>query len=330
MGRPNLSQQTSNIQSFVTGKISSPQDFFDLVILDFLIAIEDAVLIILNGLEDIMVAVLQAAGSAISGLQSALNATVDIPVISWLYKYVITGTPTNPGDDLSILDVLSLIFAVPATILYKVMNNDQAPFSNTPEVQQIIANGLPWPPVPTQANIRARVPAPAALRDISPTTITALGLVAGFANFFGTFITMAADDMAFTGAPLPGFISWCSVTLAEVSQAMGAPLAVLATEPQNWTLADQWTVALWSVSFGPLAYDTVFTIGTGGLARFTDVAGPILDTGDGLRAHGDRQRRRLLSGQGTVKLYRLKLYRLGPGEQCRAADRPHLQVSDPD
>jgi hypothetical protein len=38
----------------------------------------------------------KAMASAINGLQGTLNTTIDIPVISWLYKYVITGTPTDP------------------------------------------------------------------------------------------------------------------------------------------------------------------------------------------------------------------------------------------
>ena len=209
-----LHTQLNQLQGFVTGKISDPNDFFDLVILDFLTAIEDAVLLILDAVEDIILAIIEAMASALSGLQGALNATIDIPVISWLYKYVITGTPTDPGDDLSILDVLSLIFAVPATILYKVIFDGEAPFSATPEIQQVIQSGLPWPPVPTQANLRAKVPAPAALQDISQTLVTELGCVAAVATFFGTFITMANDGLAFEDEPLPGFAqfaSWTSV-----------------------------------------------------------------------------------------------------------------------
>jgi hypothetical protein len=79
---------------------------------------------------------------------------------------------TYPGDDLSILDVLSLILAVPVTILYKVIFDGKAPFSATPEIEQIIQSGLPWPPVPTQANLRAKAPAPAALQDISPILVS--------------------------------------------------------------------------------------------------------------------------------------------------------------
>jgi hypothetical protein len=284
---PKLSAQTAQLQNFVTGKISSPQDFFDLVIIDFLIAIEDAVLLILDGLEDITVAIIQAAGAAISGLQGALNDTIDIPVISWLYRYVITGTLTNPGDDLSILDVLSLIFAVPATILYKVLFNGSPPFSNSPEVQQIIESGLPWPTIPTKANLAAnRV---RAVRDIPASAISVMGAVGGVANFFGTFIAMASDGLAFAPEPLPGFtkfVSWASVIQAATGQALSAPWAVFSKEFTTWTPADGWTAGLWVNSLVPFAYETVFTFATGALARFTPVVGPVLDTGYGLLLTG--------------------------------------------
>ena len=280
-----LQTELTKLQGFVTGKISDPNDFFDLVILDFLIAIEDAVLLILDALESIILAIIEAMASALSGLEGALNATIEIPVISWLYKYVLTGTPTDPGDDLSILDVLCLIFAVPATILYKVIFDGKAPFSATPEIHQIIQSGLPWPLVPTQANLRAKVPAPAALQDISPTLVTELGCASAVATFFGTFITMANDGLAFADEPLPGFAqfaSWASVIQSIASQAMGAPLTQFAKDAHTWTAADGWTVGLWGGSLVPLAYDTVFTYATGSLARYTDVAGPALDTGNGL------------------------------------------------
>ena len=45
-----------------------------------------------------------------------LTATIDIPVLSWLYKDI-------TGNDLSVLDLLCLIPANPTTLVYKIAKN---------------------------------------------------------------------------------------------------------------------------------------------------------------------------------------------------------------
>ncbi len=57
----------------------------------------------------------------VEGVIGLLNATIEIPVLSWLYKEL-------TGDNLSFLDLVCLIAAIPATILYKIAGG-KAPFS---------------------------------------------------------------------------------------------------------------------------------------------------------------------------------------------------------
>jgi hypothetical protein len=267
-------------QSYIAGNLSNPKEFFDLVVIDFLTALKDMVAFILDGLEDVAVAILQAAAGAVGGLRDIWNAQIEIPVLTWLYQNVITGTPANPGPPPSILDVLSLLLAVPATILYKVLHgNENAPFNDT-DVATITSGNFPWPPFPSSA---------ASLRegdvgDMPVSLATTLGVVAGVANFFGTFITTAADSLAFNEAPLPGFqtfISWASLIQGVVSQVGGAPWSVWSKPASEWSEADGWTTALWAASAVPLIYDSVFAFATGALARYTDKLGPVLDTGAG-------------------------------------------------
>ena len=269
---------TTKLQNFVTGTITDAHSFFDLVMLDLLIAAKDLVLLILEGLEDITLAVMQAAVDAVTGLQATWNTTIEIPVISWLYKHVITN-----GEDLTILDVLCLIFAVPGTILYKIMHDGAPPFSNTPAVQKLITNGLPWPQIGGGSVI--------AVQDagISADIIELLGVVAGVAAFFGTFITLGNDLLVFIDDPLPGlptFLSWTSVIQGVASQALGAPFSQFASGAGNWTTADSTTVGLWCGSLVPLLYDSVFSVATGKLAKYTPELGPVLDTGVGAALTG--------------------------------------------
>lgn len=51
------------------------------------------------------------------GIMSMLDFTIDIPVISWLYRLI-------TGDDLTILDLACLIGAIPATLIYKLIKNE--------------------------------------------------------------------------------------------------------------------------------------------------------------------------------------------------------------
>lgn len=60
--------------------------------------------------------VLAAIKAVIGQMLDYLAAPIEIPVISWLYKNVIT-----KGDGLSMLDLGALVLAAPATVLYKAM-----------------------------------------------------------------------------------------------------------------------------------------------------------------------------------------------------------------
>ncbi|GAW14048.1 hypothetical protein ANO14919_034400 [Xylariales sp. No.14919] len=65
------------------------------------------------------------------GILDILDAPLDIPIISPMYK-TITG-----GDTLSMLDIICLIAAIPATLIYKLAAND-VPFPDNSETQSLI------------------------------------------------------------------------------------------------------------------------------------------------------------------------------------------------
>jgi hypothetical protein len=80
--------------------------------------------IILTGIDIIAILV--------QGIMDILDATIDIPVISWLYKKI-------SGDDLSFLDLVCLITAIPATIIYKLATKGEAPFPQNALTDEIIS-----------------------------------------------------------------------------------------------------------------------------------------------------------------------------------------------
>jgi outer membrane protein assembly factor BamB len=60
--------------------------------------------------------------AVIDAVKELLNATIEIPFVSWLYKLI-------AGDELSILDLFALIVAIPVTVMCKALTG-KAPFGS--------------------------------------------------------------------------------------------------------------------------------------------------------------------------------------------------------
>ncbi|HEX6098964.1 MAG TPA: hypothetical protein VF432_21800 [Thermoanaerobaculia bacterium] len=71
---------------------------------------------LLQAAEDILLAVCNVLSQLTQNLSDVLSATIDIPVLSWLYQEL-----TN--DNLTFLDLFCFIAAIPATIVYKIAYN---------------------------------------------------------------------------------------------------------------------------------------------------------------------------------------------------------------
>ncbi len=83
----------------------------------------------LNSAENFLQLVVEVMEVMLSEIKDVLNATLNIPVISYFYKKM-TKTNDNPdGDELSALDLFCLIAAIPVTVIYKAVKQE-APFSS--------------------------------------------------------------------------------------------------------------------------------------------------------------------------------------------------------
>jgi len=81
--------------------------------------LDKAIELIKSGLESIF----DLLESTIEELRRLLNAEIKIPILTSLYKYI-----TN-GEKLTILNLITLAGALPFTIIYKALNNTNAPYS---------------------------------------------------------------------------------------------------------------------------------------------------------------------------------------------------------
>lgn len=234
---------SQTLSTAYTGKGSTPGNLFDAGIVKLLQACKEVIDDVLGGLQDIVAAVLEATGAALTGLSSGWTAVIDIPVISWLYANVITD-----GDQLTILDLFSLILAVPATIIYEVLRVGKKPFTADEVSSYCIPDFIPWPPFPS-SSATPRSSMAAAL----PSKFTGtMAYCAGVADLMNMIVSTAADAEATAEVPDPVFNKFTSVVsliLSLASQVGGAPWAVFGKEYAEWSVADQWTLALWVCEF---------------------------------------------------------------------------------
>lgn len=75
---------------------------------------------ILQSAENVIVTALDVFAQLLEGVIDILTAKLDIPVLSWLYKEL-------TGEDLSFLDLVCLVAAIPVTLIYKA-TAQKAPF----------------------------------------------------------------------------------------------------------------------------------------------------------------------------------------------------------
>jgi hypothetical protein len=302
-----LTSAGEQMVDYVTATLADdPSAFFTLGIADFLLegaklAIDTAI----SGFTDVLLALIELAACGVVKLKNLLNTPIDIPVLSWLYKNVITGTPTHPGDDLCLLDLLCLIFAIPATIIYKVLN-DAAPFTGS-DAQSIADDGLLWPTrLPAlEGSASPVLPARdgAGSGSVSPTLLKTLGEIGGVMQIVATLVLICADGLAAStdddavaaggeggpsgaGAGLGDdeeafgtLVSWAQIIVGAIALGVSAPGAITPNNAgESLDDAEIATLTGWCVSGVQLIADIWFTLTEGGDMEFQAAKGPVADS----------------------------------------------------
>jgi hypothetical protein len=91
--------------------------------------------ILIETAENIIITAIDIIKILIEGVMEILEAKIEIPVLSWLYKKI-------TGNDLSFLDLTCFVVAVPTTIIYKILKN-KAPFPDNAITTKLI-NARSW------------------------------------------------------------------------------------------------------------------------------------------------------------------------------------------
>jgi len=272
-----VNQNTGDGTSFQTDSTSflgtlqsvfaSRQSFYDTIMIDLIDAAKDVVLDVLKFVDKMIQDLLSLAFDAIGGFQAMLSKGIDIPVISWIWKQI-------SHHSLTMLDLFSLVVAVPATLLYKLtfgMPGVTAPFTDD-QAQQIVA-GLNNPqtfPWPILGSGTAPVSASAFTSDAGPSPFTPEIILI----MQKVLIAPAAD--AFMGADVfNDVVGWVNVQdvassvhglglkqtgpYAAGSKIIGGLLLRFALTPPPVlkgtpisTELDKWSLGNWAAGFTPL------------------------------------------------------------------------------
>jgi hypothetical protein len=242
-----LFDRLAHLRTYLT-ELKNPSTFLDGLVASFLSMTEDGVLFVAGVLEDIVADLIALASKAIAALQSLLTSEIDLPVVSWLFKKL-------TGRTLTGLDLCMLLIAVPATILFEVIEG-HPPFASQADVDKITNVPIPWPSLSALT-----VDETAPVQAISDETIYLLNTLAGAVDFYYTFVdtwnnaNSMVDDPESNAKLILGS-SITAVAFTFVSGGLGAPIAAIV-EPRQ--AGSGYAMAQWGVAWTMPVADLIST-----------------------------------------------------------------------
>lgn len=243
-------------------QVDSLGSLFDAVIYALLVATEDAVVLIISLVQAFLDVLFDLGATAIEALIVVFTRKIDIPVLSGLYRLI-------AKDEMTLLDLFCLIFAVPMTILHDIAYG-KAPFTdddvNTFEKMQIV---WPWDQPAAQQMSQSE-------EELWAVVLTG-AVVAGFVYA----VTDTACDVANLGnEKIPGSkttwsgINWISSLCSWVLNGPWLDNSMSAA-----STADKLNWAAWAVNALPILSDAVFLVSSGHKAtRFVGTYGPVIQS----------------------------------------------------
>jgi hypothetical protein len=175
----------------------------------------------LTGAQAVVDALLPLMAEAVQGIEATLQEAWDIPFVSAFYAWI-----TN-GEELTTLDLICLIAAIPATILYKLLNQGAAPFPDEASVSAFEASFSSTTMLQAAGLAPANAPRIAlgegGLLPLSANVLMQVG-AAAFTTYAGG-LTAVLDALPLTTptTPILTGLSWASFGLSVGAQACAFP-----------------------------------------------------------------------------------------------------------
>jgi hypothetical protein len=160
--------------------------------------------------------------AVIEAIQALLDATIDIPLVSWLYQKL-------TGDELSLMDLFSLILAVPVTVMCKAITG-QAPYQT--QTAAIAESGQPALPAAALA-VRPEVPALPTTTVASGESLNIVNMIVTFNGLAYAFTDVFSNAMAEENPPLIPFLQGIS---GLISLGLSVPINLPSQQERDYLL----------------------------------------------------------------------------------------------
>ncbi len=208
--------------AYFTNLGGSPDQVFQGVLAGLLSVCEGLVQAMIAGAQAVVDAIFQLAATLVTSLQTYLGEAWDIPFVSALYAFV------TDGATLSLLDLVSLIAAVPVTILCKVLNG-AAPFPDDASVTAfqtaVTATSLLNAIGLGSSNVSRGLPEddPTWTGLLPPQMAQLMATLGSVSAFFYRSLTAVLDAFPPAGEDPPAVLVQATVALEAATQFCGCP-----------------------------------------------------------------------------------------------------------
>jgi hypothetical protein len=253
---------------------SQPSSILQLGMSGLLSFLEGCILSFLDGLDVLIDVVLDAMDAIVRAARSALDATLQVPFVSDFYTYI------TRGGKPSILDVMALLTAIPATAFYKlVLPNAGAPFQSEADVEAFRSATSAAAILSGMGLTSSEAPRPAG--DAPFAFLNFCTAVNSTNQFIYGLMDAVVDIQPIENSPLPTWFSFATFACELSGSFTGIPGVVgngqaascNAGGVSNWLWGDE-------LIFNFI--DVIWILGSGHMPRGANDWGVAWDTGAGI------------------------------------------------
>lgn len=123
--RHDMREKADEISNYFHQNFDSPAEFLESGLSVLLDITKEIALLSIEILEDVILLLMDLLRKAVSAINTLLNAPIEIPLITDLFRIMVA----DENAKMSMLDIAALTMAVPATLVYKIMKDGKAPFT---------------------------------------------------------------------------------------------------------------------------------------------------------------------------------------------------------
>lgn len=261
-----LTKAEQDLRDKLLSKLISTPALLNFTVCDLLTELGDLIDIALDLLELTAETALKLIGLALDCILETLYKPLDIPLLSWLYTHTICPDDTSKKQGLRLIDLISLLMAVPGTIAYKLVHHNKPPVTaeQAARIQQLSFHK------PSFALLGPAQEAPAAPLgevDIWKELFAVASVPYLIANSTLDLTSFAQEKAQGTAGKILEVVGWfncaCELALQMCSWPDGPFNLTWLTSWSEHSTARHWADGLWVGGWVPPLFDSAWMLISG-------------------------------------------------------------------